>query len=79
MFNFDVTATRKAGVYIAGGVPLTRPVNFVSGYLTQVFAFIGIIDVNIGGADPMNVDARASFVRARSDIEQEYVANAAQE
>ncbi|MBT8434608.1 MAG: hypothetical protein KJN95_08105 [Gammaproteobacteria bacterium] len=60
-------------------MPLARPVNFVSGYLKQAFAFIGINGVNNVGADQMNVDARASFVTARSDIEQEYVANAAQE
>jgi FMN-dependent NADH-azoreductase len=47
------------------------------GYLRQVFAFIGIDDVNIIGADQMNVDAKASFARAITQIEQYYPAFAA--
>ena len=69
---------KRADIIITtGGVPLASPVDFVSGYLKQVFAFIGINDVNFVGADQMNVDAEASFAKARSDIEQEYAANAA--
>ena len=43
--------------------------DFVSGYLRQVFGFIGIDDINIIGADKMNVDAEASFANALSQIE----------
>lgn len=64
-------------VITTGGAPLGSPVDFVSGYLRQVFAFIGIDDVNIIGADKMNVDAQASFARATAQIEQHYPAVAA--
>ena len=64
-------------VITTGGAPLGSPVDFVSGYLRQVFAFIGIDDVNIIGADQMNVDAKASFARAITQIEQYYPAFAA--
>ena len=69
---------KRAEIIITtGGVPLASPVDFVSGYLKQIFGFIGIKDVNIVGADQMNVDAEASFAKARSEIEQEYSAIAA--
>ena len=69
---------KRADIIITtGGVPLASPVDFVSGYLKQIFGFIGIKDVNIVGADQMNVDAEASFAKARSEIEQEYSAIAA--
>ena len=64
-------------VVTTGGAPLHSPVDFVSGYLKQVFAFIGIDDVNIIGADQMSVDAQASFARATAQIEQHYPAVAA--
>jgi FMN-dependent NADH-azoreductase len=64
-------------VITTGGAPLDSPVDFVSGYLRQVFNFIGIDDINIIGADQMSVDADASFARAFSQIEQTYPAIAA--
>jgi FMN-dependent NADH-azoreductase len=64
-------------VITTGGAPLGSPADFVSGYLRQVFAFIGIDDVNIIGADQMNVNAQASFARATAQIEQHYPAVAA--
>jgi len=64
-------------VITTGGAPLGSPVDFVSGYLKQVFAFIGIDDVNIIGADQMNVAAQTSFARATAQIEQHYPAVAA--
>jgi len=64
-------------VITTGGAPLHSPVDFASGYLRQVFAFIGIDDVSIIGADQMNVDAQASFARATAQIEQHYPAVAA--
>ena len=69
---------KRADIIITtGGVPLESPVDFVSGYLRQVFGFIGIEDVNIIGAGQMNVDAAASFAGAISEIEQKYPAIAA--
>jgi FMN-dependent NADH-azoreductase len=56
-------------VVTSGGVPLESAADFVSGYLKQVFSFIGINDVNIAAADRMNVDADTSFARALSQIE----------
>ncbi len=64
-------------IITTGGVPLASPVDFVSGYLKQVFSFIGIDDVNIVGADQMNLDAEASFAKAKSEIAQQYSAIAA--
>jgi FMN-dependent NADH-azoreductase len=66
-------------VVTTGGAALGSPVDFVSGYLKQVFAFIGIEDVNIFGADQMNVDAQASVARAKAQIEQIYPAVTARE
>jgi FMN-dependent NADH-azoreductase len=63
-------ANRPVDIVItSGGVPLGSPVDFVTGYLKQVFAFIGIDDVNIVGAAQMNVDADASLSAARAQIE----------
>ncbi len=56
-------------VITTGGVPLGSPVDFLSGYLKQVFGFIGIDDVAMIAADQMNVDADASFARALEQIE----------
>ncbi len=64
-------------IITTGGVPLESPVDFVSGYLRQVFGFIGIEDVTIIGADQMNVDTEASFAGAISEIEEKYSALAA--
>lgn len=57
-------------IITTGGVPLSSPVDFVSGYLTQVFNFIGISDVNIIAADGMAIDAEASFDKAVEQIRQ---------
>jgi FMN-dependent NADH-azoreductase len=64
-------------VITTGGAPLDSPVDFVSGYLKQVFNFIGIEDITIIGADQMSVDGDASFSKAVSQIEQIYPAIAA--
>ena len=59
-------------VITTGGAPLGSPVDFVSGYLRQVFGFIGIDDINIIGADKMNVDAEQSLAAALRQIEADY-------
>jgi len=64
-------------VITTGGAPLESPVDFVSGYLRQVFAFIGITDVNIIGADRMNMNDEESLARARQQIDSRYPATAA--
>ncbi len=63
-------------VITTGGVPLDSPVDFLSGYLRQIFGFIGLTDVNIVAADRMNVDADASFATALDQIEQSFPAAA---
>lgn len=71
---------RSADIVVTtGGAPLGSPVDFVSGYLRQVFAFIGFDEVNIIGADRMNIDAQASFAGAQAQIEQTYPAVSARE
>jgi FMN-dependent NADH-azoreductase len=64
-------------VITTGGVPLQSPADFVSGYLKQVFGFIGIDNVNIIAADQMNVDADNSYQNALAQIEQSYAMNSA--
>jgi len=64
-------------VITTGGVPLQSPLDFVSGYLKQVFGFIGIDNVNIIGADQMNVDADNSYQNALVQIAQSYAVNSA--
>ena len=59
-------------VITTGGVPLQSPVDFVSDYLKQVFRFIGIEDINVIGADQMNVDADSSYQKALDQIERHY-------
>jgi FMN-dependent NADH-azoreductase len=64
-------------IITTGGVPLQSPLDFVSGYLKQVFRFIGIDNVNIIAADQMNVDADNSYQNALAQIERSYVVNSA--
>ena len=64
-------------VITTGGVPLGSPVDFLSGYLRQVFTFIGIDELDIISADRMNVDAEASFAGAIEQIENRQTAVAA--
>jgi len=66
-------------VITTGGAPLGSAVDFVSGYLKQVFAFIGIDATNIFGADQMNRDAQLSIARAQAQIKRAYPAAATQE
>ncbi len=56
-------------IVTTGGVPLESPMDFLSAYLRQVFNFIGIDQINFIAADQMNIDAEASLVKARAQIE----------
>lgn len=50
-------------VYLAmasGGVPFGSPADFASGYLRQVFRFVGIEDVRLIGAERVASDAEAA-------------------
>jgi len=64
-------------VITTGGVPLQSPVDFVTDYLKQVFRFIGIEDINIIGAEAMNVDADSSYQKALDQIGQHYAVKTA--
>jgi len=69
---------KRADIVITtGGAPLGSPIDFVSDYLRQVFAFIGISDLGITGADRTGQDAESSFAGARDQIERRYPAVAA--
>ncbi len=68
---------RQVDVIITtGGVPLGSDLDFVSGYLKQIFNFIGIDDVNIIAADRMNVDADRSYAAAARQIDRRFAAAA---
>jgi FMN-dependent NADH-azoreductase len=47
-------------VMASGGVPFGSPMDFASGYLRQVFRFIGIEDVRLIGAERVAADAEAA-------------------
>ena len=64
-------------VITTGGVALDSPLDFMSGYLRQVFKFIGIESLDIIGAERMNVDSNDSITRALQKIEQSYPSIAA--
>ena len=64
-------------VISTGGVPLDSPVDFMSSYLRQVMAFIGIDEVSIIGADRTNSNNEESIARAMQQIDQRYPAIAA--
>ncbi len=71
-------AGKRADIVITtGGAPLESPVDFISDYLRQVFAFVGITDINIIGADRLNLDSDESLSRALRQIDSHYPAIAA--
>jgi FMN-dependent NADH-azoreductase len=60
-------------VYLAmasGGVPFGSPVDFASGYLAQVFRFVGISDVRFVGAEGVAADADGAEARALQQLSQ---------
>ncbi len=71
-------AGKRADIVITtGGVPLDSPADFLSGYLRQIFAFIGIDEVNIFAAERMNLDSATSVEQALRQIDKRYPAKAA--
>jgi FMN-dependent NADH-azoreductase len=57
-------------VMASGGVPFGSPVDFASGYLRQVFRFLGIEDVRLVGAERVAADAAAARASALTTLEQ---------
>jgi len=72
-----LTGKRADIVITTGGVPLDSPADFLSGYLRQIFAFIGIDEVNIFAAERMNLDSKTSVEQALQKIDERYPAKAA--
>jgi FMN-dependent NADH-azoreductase len=71
-------AGKRADIVITtGGVPLGSPADFLSGYLRQIFGFIGIEEVSIFAAEGMNLDSALSIERALAQIDARYPAQAA--
>ncbi|MEM7564556.1 MAG: NAD(P)H-dependent oxidoreductase [Pseudomonadota bacterium] len=71
---------RKVDIVVTtGGAPLNSPVDFVSGYLTQVFNFIGITDIDIFGADQMNQSGNDRYDQVVNKIHSRYPTLAQQE
>ena len=66
-------------VITTGGAALGSPVDFVSGYLRQVMSFIGIDQVEIYGADRMNLDAETSLAAANAKIDRAYAVDQSRE
>jgi len=56
-------------VMASGGVPFGSPVDFASGYLKQVFRFIGIEDVRLIGAERVAEDADVAKQAALSSLD----------
>ena len=56
-------------VMASGGVPFGSPVDFASGYLKQVFRFVGIEDVRLIGAESVAADAEAAETMALSVLD----------
>ena len=56
-------------VMASGGVPFGSPVDFASGYLKQVFGFIGIDDVRLIGAEKVALDLSAATRGALDELE----------
>ena len=56
-------------VVSTGGTPVNSDLDYLSGYLQQVFRFIGLDDISLIAADRMNIDPEASYQKARADID----------
>lgn len=59
---------RAVVVYASGGVPMGSAVDFASGFVRQVLAFIGITDVEFIEASGVAVDADAALKAANDAI-----------
>ena len=55
-------------VMASGGVPFGSPVDFASGYLKQVFRFIGIEDIRLIGAERVAADIERAKLGALAEL-----------
>ncbi len=56
-------------IVATGGTPVNSEVDFLTGYLQQIFRFIGLDDIRVIAADRMSVDSEASYQQAQAEIE----------
>ena len=79
--TFEYTETGPRGLIASkpvkiivstGGVPVQSSMDFLTDYLKQVLAFIGLTDVTVIAADKMNVNAKASYDAAKLLIDYEF-------
>ena len=62
---------RKTYVVVtSGGTPLGSDFDYVSGYIRQVLAFLGITDVEFIAADQLVRDPEATLTKAREQIDE---------
>ena len=57
-------------VMASGGVPFGSPMDFASGYLRQVFAFVGIEDARLIGAEGVAADVETARQSALSALDE---------
>ncbi len=57
-------------IITSGGTPVGSEIDFLSGYLKQIFNFIGISNVTFIVADRLMIDADSSLKQARTAIDQ---------
>lgn len=61
---------KKAYILLAsGGTAVGSEIDFASGYLRHILAFVGITDIQIVAADRLMVDADAALVKADAQID----------
>ncbi|MDJ0833904.1 MAG: NAD(P)H-dependent oxidoreductase [Gammaproteobacteria bacterium] len=56
-------------IVATGGTPVNSEVDFLTGYLQQIFRFIGLDDIKLIAADRMSVDPEASYQQAQAEID----------
>ena len=60
---------RRAAILLAtGGTPARSEIDYASGYLTHIFGFLGVRDVEIIAADRIFADQQAAMTAARARI-----------
>lgn len=64
-----MSGKRAIVAYASGGVPIGSAVDFASGYVKQVLAFIGITDVEFIAADGLNTRGEEAVMAANAAID----------
>ncbi|WP_095588437.1 FMN-dependent NADH-azoreductase [Actibacterium ureilyticum] len=64
-----LSGKRAIVAYASGGVPMGSPVDFASGHVRQVLAFLGITDVEFVAAEGLNAGAENAVEAAEAAID----------